>query len=147
MTALSTHFTLEEMTRSAKAMALGVDNLPDEKSRANLVKLCREILEPLREAYGAPLIISSGYRSRAVNQAVKGSRTSQHITGEAADINLGANNRKLFSIAKKLMDSGRIRVGQLIWEYGNTQNPAWVHVSLPRVNKPNNMVLYYGVKK
>lgn len=146
MTNLTPHFTLEEMTRSAKATALGIDNTPNESERASLVRLCREILEPIRTKYGRPMNVSSGFRCKKLNAAANGSSTSQHMTGEAADINVGADNRKLFDLIADMIDKHEIRVGQLIWEYGTSKNPAWVHISLPRVAKPNNMILYLGVK-
>jgi len=147
MTALSPHFTLEELTRSSTAQQKGIDNTPSENERANLVRLCRDVLEPLREAYGAPMRITSGFRCKALNKAIGGVSTSQHITGEAADINVGADNAKLFRLAARLIQEGKLQVGQLIWEKGTQKNPAWVHVSLPFVYRPNNQILYVGIKK
>lgn len=113
-----------------------------------MVRLCREILEPIREKYGAPIRVTSGYRCRKLNQAVGGVPTSQHMRGEAADLNVGSDNRKLFHLIAEMMDKGEIHVGQLIWEYGDQRNPAWVHVSLPFSDKrPNNQIIYKGVRK
>lgn len=148
MTQLSPHFSLEELTRSAKAEEYGIDNTPTEEARAQLVRLCREVLEPIRAKYGDPMPVKSGYRCPQLNARTRrASKTSQHMKGEAADINVGPNNRKLFHIIEEMVDKGEIRVGQLIWEYGDQKNPAWVHVSLPRPGKPNNVILFLGVKK
>lgn len=148
MTLLSPHFSLEELTRSATATAHGIDNTPTEEARAQLVRLCRDVLEPIRAKYGAPMPVKSGYRCPQLNAKIGGaSKTSQHMKGEAVDINVGMDNRKLFHIIAEMMDKGEIRVGQLIWEKGDQKNPAWVHISLPRPGKPNNVILYLGVKK
>lgn len=146
-TLLSPHFSLEELTRSSTATAKGIDNTPSEKERVNLVRLCREVLEPLRVAYGMPMRVTSGFRCKALNKAVGGAATSQHVTGEAVDINVGADNAKLFHLAAKMIKEGQLTVGQLIWEHGTQMNPDWVHLSLPFQFRPNNQILYLGVKK
>ncbi|TQE63716.1 D-Ala-D-Ala carboxypeptidase family metallohydrolase, partial [Leptospira noguchii] len=79
---LSKNFTLSELT----VTQTGLPNVPDERQIVNLKRLCETILEPLREAIGKPIEINSGFRSPAVNRKVKGSVTSQHMAGEAADI-------------------------------------------------------------
>lgn len=146
-TLLSPHFSLEEMIRSNKAVQKGIDNTPPERSRANLVKLCREILEPIRQKYGMPIRVNSGYRCPALNKLVGGAATSQHVTGEAADIDVGADNLRLWRVITGLIKEGRIIVGQCIWEKGTDKCPDWIHVSLPFVSRPNNQILYLGVKK
>lgn len=91
---LSGHFDLSEFTRSATASAHGIDNeLNDSNSEHSLIinnlrTLCREVLEPLRRHLDHPVIISSGYRSKKLNQMVGGVRNSQHMTGQAADIHI-----------------------------------------------------------
>lgn len=82
---LSEHFELDEFIRSQTAYMLGIDNLPPEEVKANLGNLCEKLLQPLRVAIGMPIVISSGYRCGALNKAVGGSTTSQHMKGEAAD--------------------------------------------------------------
>ena len=83
---LSEHFDLDEFTRSATADRLHIDNTIPEELIPNLKNLCVQVLEPLREHFGTPVVISSGYRCPALNQAVGGVPNSQHLTGEAADI-------------------------------------------------------------
>jgi len=138
---LTPHFTFEELVRSSKADQLHVDNT----AGADKVKLQKvaEMLEFIREQAGFPIWVSSAYRCAAVNKAVGGSPTSQHLLCEAADIKAckGHTNKELFNIIKKLVDSKQLTVGQLINEY----DYSWVHVSLPRTNgKPNNQILKIG---
>ena len=83
---LSEHFDLNEFTRSATADRLHIDNSIPEEFIPNLKNLCQQVLEPLREHFGIPVIISSGYRCPALNRAVGGVPNSQHLKGEAADI-------------------------------------------------------------
>ena len=109
---LTKHFTLEEFTRSSTAKARGIDNTVPEKLIPALRNLCERVLEPLREQVREPVIISSGYRCPALNKAVGGSDTSQHMKGEACDIYVEdvEKLRKWFAI---LMDGD---FDQLIFE-------------------------------
>ena len=135
------NFSYDELIASSTAKRLGLDNTPSEGEKEKLRKLAETILQPIRDAWKAPIIVNSAYRSEAVNKAVGGVKTSQHRLGEAADITLGTKekNKKLFNFIVKLMNQNKIYVGQLIDEY----NYSWIHVSLPRVNgKPNNQVLH-----
>lgn len=119
------YFTINEMIRSATAKRHGIENIPDEQSRVNLKLLVENILDPLREAWGAPIIVDSGYRCPALNRIVKGSATSQHLTGQAADIHTlkdtVTENKMLFSLIREL----KLPYDQLIDEY----NYNWIHVS------------------
>lgn len=133
---ITTNFTLEELYKSNTASKLGINNVPNKDVSSNLMILAVKILQPLREAYGKPITVTSGYRSFELNKAVKGSSTSQHLKGEAADL-VTDNNKKLFEVAKRLIDEGKIKVGQLIDEY----NYKWIHISLPN-NKHNNQILH-----
>ena len=133
---ITNNFTLEELYKSNTASKLGINNVPNKDATNNLMILAVKILQPLREAYGKPITVTSGYRSLELNKAVKGSSTSQHLKGEAADL-VTDNNKKLFEVAKRLIDEGKIKVGQLIDEY----NYKWIHISLPN-NKHNNQILH-----
>lgn len=134
------YFSIYELSRSATAARLGIDNSPTPSVKKNLEKLINEVLDPLREAWGAPIIVTSGYRSPKLNKAVGGSKTSQHVLGQAADIKTVGdkpeNNKKLFELAKKLIDEKKIVVGQLIDEYGYD----WVHIST--VGGHKNQILH-----
>lgn len=134
------NFSYDELIASATAKRLGLDNTPSEEEKEKLRQLAEDILQPIRDAWRAPIIVNSAYRSEAVNKAVGGVKNSQHRLGEAADITIGGKerNRKLFNFIYKLINQGKIRVGQLIDEY----NYSWIHVSLPRKNKPNNQILH-----
>lgn len=116
------YFTIEEMTKSSTATAKGIDNTPSEEGVLKLQKLIEAVLDPLREWYGKPIKINSGYRCEALNEAVGGSDTSQHRLGEAADITVGTKkgNKKLFEYIKD-----NLPFDQLI----NESNFSWVHVS------------------
>lgn len=126
------YFSIEELTHSDTAKRLGINNTPTAEAVKNLTELVENVLDPLREAYGSPIHVNSGYRSPALNKAVNGSATSQHVKGEAADIRCD-DNRALFELSKKMMREGNIRTGQLIDE----KNYSWLHISLPysRVNQ------------
>lgn len=128
---LSQHFTLEELTRSVTARNRAIDNTPSKSDLANLKLLAETVLEPLRTAFGKPIIVSSGYRCQELNKAVGGSRTSQHLLGQAADIHamgsIKEDNKALFETAVSLIRQGKISVGQCIDEY----NYSWVHISIP----------------
>ena len=140
MELFSKNFSYDELIASATAKRLGLDNTPNDEEKEKLRRLAIEILQPIRDAWRAPIVVNSGYRSEAVNKAVGGVKTSQHRLGEAADIKVGGKdrNKKLFNLIYKLISQGKIKVGQLIDEY----NYQWIHVSLPRVNKENNQILH-----
>lgn len=119
------HFTLKELTASSVAKKNGISNIPNKLEEENLVSLIDNILDPLREAYGNPIIINSGFRCKELNLIVKGSKTSQHMKGLAADIRTKLNtkeeNKKLFDLAIQL----NLPFDQLIDE----KNFSWVHIS------------------
>lgn len=119
------YFTMTELTSSATARRKGIDNTPDAKAKAALSALVANVLDPLREKYGKPIVVSSGYRCPKLNKAVGGVARSQHTKGEAADIRCvsgsRAENKRLFDL---IVASG-LPFDQLIDEYGYD----WVHVS------------------
>lgn len=133
------NFTYEELIASATANRLGIDNTPTQQEKAKLKKLAEDILQPIRDKWGSPIVITSGYRSPKVNKAVGGTSTSQHQKGEASDLKVGGvtQNKKLFELISKMISNKEIQVGQLINEY----NYSWIHVSLPRQGKKNNQIL------
>lgn len=116
------YFTIAELCRSNTAERLGIDNQCNSEHADNLTVLVDNVLDPLREWYGKPLAVSSGFRCPALNKAVKGADTSQHMKGEAVDINTGdrQQNKLLFEYIRK-----NLSFDQLIDE----SNFAWVHVS------------------
>jgi uncharacterized protein YcbK (DUF882 family) len=123
------YFTIKELCKSTTANKLGIDNTPTEEVEKNLTALVDNVLDALREAWGRPLTVNSGYRCAKLNTAVKGSKTSQHMTGCAADITTGSkeSNKKLFELAQNL----KLPFDQLIDEY----NYSWVHISYNSRNR------------
>lgn len=141
---LSKNFTLEELVHSDTALANHIDNTPSAMVLENLTRVARTLLQPIRDAYGKAILVTSGYRCKTLNDKVGGSKTSQHLTGCAVDIqpydrNLRHNrkeNLKLFTLIEKMIKDGRLQVGQLIDEY----NGKWTHVSLPSASKQNQIL-------
>lgn len=132
---LSKNFTLSELTYSSTANANKVNNTPDRWELENLKKLCNEVLQPIRDKWDDSIFINSGFRNPIVNRLVKGSTSSQHLKGEAADITVGSKsrNKKLFDMILQMIENEEITVGQLIDE----KDYSWIHISLPykRVNQ------------
>ena len=117
------YFTIEELTRSTTARLRGIDNTPSQQVINNLIALVDNVLDPLREAWGKPIHVNSGYRCRALNKAVGGVPASQHMRGEAADITAGGKeaNRELYSLLRQL----NLPVDQAI----NEKDFSWIHIS------------------
>ncbi len=124
---LSSNFLLAELIHSDTALKKKIRNAP---SNATLTKLKRlaSTLEQVVELLGHPIVISSGYRSRALNAAVGGSKTSQHVQGLAADFTCKRFGTP-FRVCEKIAKSD-IKFDQLILEYGATKDIAWVHLGL-----------------
>lgn len=124
-------FTIKELTKSDVAKRSKINNTPTKQEEQNLITLVENILDPLREAYGKPIIVTSGFRCERLNNLVKGSKTSQHRTGQAADIRSVEDtieeNKKLFDLIQSL----NLPFDQLINEY----NYDWVHVSYSPRNR------------
>jgi hypothetical protein len=126
---LSEHLSLSEVTRSESAKRNQISNMPTGEHIANFMLLAEKIFEPIREHFGVPIHISSGYRSKELNAKIGGSATSQHCKGQAIDIDMdgstnGVTNADVFNYIKD-----NLPFDQLIWELGNDTNPDWVHVS------------------
>jgi hypothetical protein len=122
---LSKNFTLQEMVHSYTAVKKGLLNEPNEAQIENIRILCENVLQPLRDALG-PIYISSGFRSVELNTAIGGSSSSQHcaLKGAASDIDMGKRNAEVFNYIKD-----HLVWDQMIWEFGDDENPSWVHVS------------------
>ncbi len=136
---ISAHFTLAELTRSDVALRLGIDNTAPPAVISALRHLADRVLEPVRRQFGRPVRINSGYRSPRLNMAVGGSATSQHVFGEAADLEIpGVANG---DIALWIRDT--LVFDQLILEAYTPGQPSsgWVHVSLSTRRAPRRSVL------
>jgi hypothetical protein len=139
MTALSKYATLEECSKSVTASRLGIDNNPPVEVRDNLREVCSKVFDLCREFVGGPLAITSGYRSHKLNKAVGGSKTSEHMKGQALDIDCdtfgGKTNAELFHFIKD-----NLEFNQLIWEFGTDKNPEWIHVSYSRLHNKKQIL-------
>ena len=140
------HFTIEELYDSATAKRLGINNKPTIQKMINLVYLAAFVLEPLRVAMGRPINISSGFRCEQLNKAVGGVYNSQHLKGQAADINIEGDmafGRKVFDYIKN-----HLTFDQLIWEH-DKKGTYWVHVSyvFPDFGKNRKQVINNLEKK
>ncbi len=128
MQRISKYVTYQEVTKSNQATALKLANIPNAEQLNNLRLVCTKIFDPLREHFGIPIGISSGFRSVELNSKIGGSKSSQHCQGKALDIDGdifdGISNKKIFEYIKK-----SCTFDQLIWEFGSENHPDWVHVS------------------
>ncbi|NES80891.1 MAG: DUF882 domain-containing protein [Moorea sp. SIO2B7] len=145
---LSKNFYLSEFTKSQTASRRGINNQPGEREIANLKLLCEKVLQPTRDHFNQPIIISSGYRSPKLNRAINGSSTSQHMQGQAADFEIpGIDNYDLaYWIWKNL------NYDQLILEFYTGGNSGWVHCGYSTRHKNeeltiNNQGTFPGLKK
>jgi hypothetical protein len=138
---LSAHLSLAEVTRSDSAKRKGISNQPTPEHIENFKKLAEKVFEPIRNHFKVPIHISSGYRSKALNEAIGGSLTSQHCSGEAIDIDMdgstnGVSNADVFKYIKD-----HLQFDQLIWEFGSSSNPDWVHVSYESTGRQRKQIL------
>lgn len=126
---ITKNFTLDELIYSATAAKKGIDNKPTEEHYKNMVSLCKNVLQPLREKLGKPINVNSCYRCPKLNAAVGGAKTSQHCNGQAADIEI--NGMSNYDLACYIRDN--FEFDQLILEFcdnlKNDKNSGWVHVS------------------
>ena len=124
---ISEHVTYKESVYSNTAMRLGLKNEPTEAHLSNMELLSEKVFEPLRVHVNGPIKINSFYRGPELNKAIGGSSKSQHCNGQAMDIDdtYGyMSNADMYDYIKK-----NLSFDQMIWEFGNSDNPDWVHVS------------------
>lgn len=128
------YFTIKELIKSDVALEEGINNTPSKDIEKNLKLLIEKVLDPIREKWGKPIYINSGYRCKELNEAVKGSKTSSHMKGFAADIttNSKSENKKLFEMIKDM----ELEFDQLIDE----SNYAWVHIGYKRTGNRNQIL-------
>lgn len=133
------YFTIDEMCKTSTKL----DNVPNAVERANLVCLIENVLDPIRERYGKPIIVTSGFRSEKVNKAVGGVSTSQHCLGQSSDIVTKGNtdNALLFNLILDMKKKGKIVFDQLIAEFPTNNNPSWLHISYKAVGTNRGQVL------
>ena len=136
---LSKNLSLAEVMRSETAKRKGISNMPTPEHIENFKLLAENVFQPIREHFGVPIHISSGYRSKALNTAVGGSLSSQHCSGEAIDIDMdgtSVTNAQIFNYIKD-----NLNFDQMIWEFGTDTNPDWVHVSYESTGKQRKQIL------
>ena len=139
---LSGHFSLAELTKSQTATRKGIDNKPTLEHIESLTELCVQILEPTRRNFGKPMVITSGYRSEELCEAIGSKSTSQHAKGEAADFEMfGIDNKELAKYIKN-----NLVFDQLILEFYNPDDPSsgWVHCSYSKEENRKQSLLYNG---
>lgn len=139
---LSNNFSLRELTKSDTAIRLGLDNTPNEDQIENLRNLTLKVLQPARDWFGLPIVVPSGFRSGELNRSINGAANSQHLKGQAADIEcIGISN---YELACWIRDN--CEFDQLILEYytPGDENSGWVHVSYVTDRPNRNEVLTIG---
>ena len=141
---LSKNLWLSEVTKSNTAIRRGIDNTPTELHIANLRYLAEKVFQPIREHFGRPIFVSSGYRSKALNEAIGGSQNSFHSHGMALDLDMDGkaqniSNADIFNFIKD-----NLPYTELIWEFGTTDKPDWVHVAIAkgREQEKNTKIAY-----
>jgi len=136
---ISKHISYKEGVYSRTATRLNIDNKPNDDQMQNMCLIAEEVFEPLRVWVGGPIKINSFFRSPELNKAIGGSTKSQHCHGQAIDLDdtFGrATNAEMYEFIKKYLD-----FDQMIWEFGNEDNPDWVHVSYVSEDKNRNRCL------
>ena len=131
---ISEHISYKEGVYSITATRLGIDNTPNDEQLNNMELVAKEVFEPLREWVGGPIKVNSFFRGLGLNTAIGGAKSSQHMKGQAMDIDDGyghATNAEMYHWIKENLD-----FDQLIWEFGDDDNPNWLHVSY--VSKEDN---------
>lgn len=125
---LSKNLTLAEATKSQVATRLGIKNIPNQAQTRNLQLIAQHVFQPVRDHFDVAIAVTSGFRSLALNKAIGGSKTSEHMEGRALDLDGdvfgGVTNKEIFDYIKN-----NLEFNQLIWEFGDKDNPDWVHVS------------------
>ena len=127
MEKISKHISFKEAIKSNTALRRGINNKPNDYQITNMVNISHNVFEPLREYVGGPIKINSMFRCEELNRAIGGSSRSQHCEGRAIDLDdtFGyKTNAEMFDYIRK-----NLSFDQLIWEFGDDNNPAWVHVS------------------
>lgn len=131
---MAKYFTIQEMTKSTTATLKGIDNTPPPDVKVKLTTLMNNCLDPIREMWGRPITVNSGFRCPTLNKAVGGSPSSQHMKGEAADITTGSKdgNKRLFL----MIQNSEIEFDQLIDE----SDYSWLHISYRASNNRLNIL-------
>ena len=138
MKKISEHISYKEGTYSATGLRRGLDNTPDPEQLKCMHEVAKYLFEPLREWVGGPIKINSFFRGEPVNTAIGGSKYSQHMKGQAMDIDDTFGYKTNAEMYYYIKDN--LNFDQLIWEFGDNKNPNWVHVSYV-THRPNRKKL------
>jgi len=139
MERISKHISYKEAIKSNTALRLNIDNTPDEVSLTNMTGVAQNIFEPLRLWVGGPIKINSFYRCPKLNKAIGGSKRSQHCEGKAIDIDDTFGYKTNAEMFNYIRDN--LNFDQMIWEFGDDNNPAWVHVSFDSLDNNRGRLL------
>jgi zinc D-Ala-D-Ala carboxypeptidase len=137
---ISKYITYSEATVSQTATRKGIKNIPNAQELSRMQYVATEIFDKVRDHFNVPIRVSSFFRCKELNAAVGGSKTSQHMTGEAIDMQATGKltNAQIYHYIKD-----NFEFDQLIWEFGTDKEPAWVHVSLRKIGKNRKQLLKY----
>jgi len=135
---ISKYITYQEAVTSQTAVRNKIANVPNNNELLNMELVAIRVFDVVREHFGVPLRVSSFFRCLLLNKAVRGSKTSQHCKGQAIDMQGTGKvtNKMIFDYIKENLD-----FDQLIWEFGNDENPAWVHVSYVSKKKNRKQII------
>ena len=136
---ISTHISYKESVRSNTATKLNIANIPPEEALSNMQEIAYKIFEPLRKWVEGPIRVNSFYRSEDLNRAVGGSGSSQHCKGQALDLDDTFGHKTNAEMFNHIKD--RLSFDQLIWEFGDDENPDWIHVSYVSEDKNRKRAL------
>ncbi|MBK9479869.1 MAG: peptidase M15 [Bacteroidetes bacterium] len=137
---ISKHITLAEAIKSQIAERYGISNIPTAETIKAMQLVANKCFEPIRDHFGVPISVSSFFRCAELNKKVKGSKTSQHVTGEAIDIDAdifgGVTNKEIFEFAKN-----NLKFEQLISEFNTNGQPSWIHISYKATGNRNQILI------
>ena len=139
---ISQHITYKEATKSNTAIKYGIDNTPTNYELSKLKDVAENIFEPLRGRWGIPIAVTSFFRSKALNKKIGGASKSQHCKAEAIDMDAdvfgGITNKQIFDFIKD-----NLEFDKLIWEFGDDNEPNWVHCSYVKGNNRKQVLVAY----
>jgi zinc D-Ala-D-Ala carboxypeptidase len=141
---LSNNLTLAEVIKSNTAIRRGIDNTPTDAHIENLKYLAEKVFQPLRDHFGSSIFVSSGYRSKALNEAIGGSQRSFHSHGMALDLDQDGRSNSVTNTDLFYYIKNNLQYTELIWEFGTEDRPDWVHVAIAkgREDEKNAKIAY-----
>lgn len=142
---ISEHISYTEATKSITAIKNNIDNTPDKDTLKRMKYVAKKIFEPVREHFHVKIAVTSFFRSKKLNTKIGGSSTSEHVYGSAMDLDADIfgliSNQDIFNYIKENLD-----FNQLIWEFGTSKEPAYVHISCKEIGNKNQILKAYKEK-